>query len=159
MGSKKHPPLPHGEGVAEFLQGFGVGKEEKTLHISIIQARDLRAADFNNSDPFVSINCNRRQTKTKVIMKTLDPEWNEHFEIDITDPFHIIKVIVYDWDRFSSNDFLGQFIFPIADLADGKKVRKWYKLINEDKKNNDNSKKVRPPPPPHTPPTPHPLPL
>ncbi|GMH90999.1 hypothetical protein TrST_g6869 [Triparma strigata] len=144
LGSKSHPFVPHGEGMAEFLQGFGVGREEKTLHISVIRAKELRAADFNNSDPFVVINCNRRKVKTKVVMKTLDPEWNEHFEIDITDPYHIIKVVVYDWDKYSSNDFLGQFVFPIADLADGKKVKKWYRLIgNDNKKGPDTSKKSK----------------
>ncbi|GMH76037.1 hypothetical protein TL16_g06949 [Triparma laevis f. inornata] len=143
VGSKSQPFVPHGEGMAEFLQGFGVGREEKTLHISVIQAKELRAADFNNSDPFVVINCNRRKVKTKVILKTLDPEWNEHFEIDITDPYHIIKIIVYDWDKYSSNDFLGQLVFPIADFADGKKVRKWYNLIGNEKRGPDNSKKTK----------------
>jgi hypothetical protein len=143
-GSKKNPVTPHGEGFAEFLQGFGVGREEKTLHISILQAMDLRAADFNNSDPFVVIKCNRKETKTKVIMKTLEPVWNEHFDIDLTDPFHVVKIVVYDWDQYSSNDFLGQIIFPISDLADGKKVRRWYKLINQDtNKKSGNAKKTK----------------
>ena len=143
LSKKKHPVVPHGEGYAEFLQGFGVGREEKTLHISILQARDLRAADFNNSDPFTDIECNRKHTKTKTILKTLDPVWNEHFTIDVSDPFHVVKIVVYDWDQWSSNDFLGQIIFPISDLADGKKIKKWYKLINQDTKKTDNSKKTK----------------
>lgn len=122
---------PHGEGFAEFMQGFGVGSEEKTLKVTILQGRDLRAADFNNSDPFAVVYANRRQVKTKTIMKTLEPVWNEYFEIDVTDPYHVVKVVVYDWDKWSSNDFLGQIVFPIADLADGKKVKKWYKLIQK----------------------------
>jgi len=143
VGSKTHPFQPHGEGMAEFLQGFGVGREEKTLHVTIKQARDLRAADFNNSDPFVVINCNRKKIKTKVILKTLNPIWNETFEIDVTDPYHIIKIIVYDWDKYSSNDFLGQLVFPIADLADGAKVTKWYKLIGNDSGKKTNEKKSK----------------
>ena len=143
VGSKAKPFVPHGEGVADFMQGFGVGREEKTLHISILQARDLRAADFNNSDPFAVIECNRKKIKTKTIMMSLDPVWNETFAIDITDPYHIIKVVVYDWDKWSSNDFLGQIVFPISTLADGKKVKKWYKLIGKDKGTRSNDKKSK----------------
>ena len=134
---------PHGEGFVEFVQGFGVGREEKTLKITITQARELRAADFNNSDPFAVVLANRRKVRTKTIMKTLDPVWNESFEIDVTDPYHIVKVVVYDWDKWSSNDFLGQVVFPIADLADGKKVKKWYKLIQKDNAKSDNKKKTK----------------
>jgi Ca2+-dependent lipid-binding protein len=52
-----------------------------------LQGRDLLPCDYNGkSDPFVILSFNNKkggvtQKKTKVIKKTLDPEWNEEFEL------------------------------------------------------------------------------
>jgi hypothetical protein len=53
------------------------------LSLTVLEANDLFAKDSNGlSDPFVTINLRSQLDqvfKTSTKMKTLNPEWNEHF--------------------------------------------------------------------------------
>ena len=39
---------PEGEGLLEFIDGFGCAEEEKTLRVTVHQARDVRVADMQS---------------------------------------------------------------------------------------------------------------
>jgi len=56
-----------------------------TLEISVIRAKDLKAADRGGtSDPYVQVhvgNAVEKAKKTRVQTKTLSPEWNQTFKI------------------------------------------------------------------------------
>ena len=39
-----------------------------------------------------------------------------------------LLVTVWDWDRFTEDDFLGYFVIQLSDLPLGKKVVDWYAL-------------------------------
>ena len=48
------------------------------LIVRLIRAHDLIAADFTGkSDPYVKATCGKAKSKTRVIRRTLSPEWNE----------------------------------------------------------------------------------
>lgn len=51
------------------------------LHVSVVKAKDLIAADAGGtSDPYVRIHVGREIAngkKTQVVKKSLNPEWNE----------------------------------------------------------------------------------
>lgn len=53
------------------------------LHtFAVLNAKGLIAADSgNHSDPFVEIKLGTHTLKTQTIMKTLDPVWNESFDL------------------------------------------------------------------------------
>jgi hypothetical protein len=78
--------LPHGEGLLEFLDGYGCAQEEKTLKITVIRCTDIRVADLMSSDPYCRVECNGRVFKTRTKQQNLNPEFNETFEIDVSDP-------------------------------------------------------------------------
>ena len=49
-----------------------------TINITVISATAVPSADLNGkSDPFVKVTCGKIVNKTKVIEKTLTPQWNE----------------------------------------------------------------------------------
>ena len=56
--------------------------------------------------------------RTKHIMQTLNPEWKETFSFGSIDPNEIhhkqIEITVWDWDRLSTDDFLGEVIVDLA---------------------------------------------
>lgn len=97
------------------------------VKVVIRRAKDLLAADIgNNSDPYVGIGFsdNRRefQESTRILYKTLNPEFNETHFINITEQ-HIFKneslrVHVYDYDKLSADDSLGFYTIPINSLVD-----------------------------------------
>ncbi|KAK6865488.1 hypothetical protein PG995_002016 [Apiospora arundinis] len=80
------------------------------LRVDVLDAAGLPAADSNGkSDPYARFELNGQDVyKTKTIKKTLDPVWNEFFEIAVPSrtaaKFH---VNVYDYDFADKPDFLG----------------------------------------------------
>ncbi|KAI9778700.1 MAG: hypothetical protein M1839_007931 [Geoglossum umbratile] len=81
-----------------------------TLRVSIRDGQDLPAADRSGkSDPYCKFELNGKDVyKTKTIKKTLNPVWNEDFEVPIPSRTAAkFKVRVYDWDFGDSADFLG----------------------------------------------------
>ena len=57
----------------------------------------------NNSDAYAQVTLNGASaTKTKVVKKTLNPEFNEHknFEISHTASAHVLKLEFYDCESF-----------------------------------------------------------
>ncbi|CEL55676.1 phosphatidylserine decarboxylase [Rhizoctonia solani AG-1 IB] len=93
------------------------------LRIQIVGCKDLRAADSNGkSDPFVVVSFAGKRMQTPVIPKTLYPEWAPKDAI-FTFPLYFstigsqgsIELIIWDKDRFSKNDYLGEVSLPIDD--------------------------------------------
>jgi len=76
------------------------------LHIEIVEARNLKSADLNGfSDPYVIIKGTK--TKTNIVKKTLNPTWNFSTELPISS-FEKLTFQIYDWDRFSTDDLIGE---------------------------------------------------
>eukprot|EP00123_Amoebidium_parasiticum_P015863 comp23183_c0_seq1/m.37572 comp23183_c0_seq1/g.37572 ORF comp23183_c0_seq1/g.37572 comp23183_c0_seq1/m.37572 type:complete len:812 (-) comp23183_c0_seq1:190-2625(-) len=87
------------------------------LSVSIVQARNLKAADWNGkSDPFFVVTCGGTEYKSKVVKKTVTPVWNERadfgFEGESIPPF---TLRVYDWDMAGQNEFLGQVEYTVTE--------------------------------------------
>ena len=82
-----------------------------TLRVDVLDANELPAADRNGfSDPYCKFYLNDKDVfKSNIQKKTLNPTWNESFEIPINSrtaaKFH---VKVMDWDRGEKDDLLGE---------------------------------------------------
>ena len=108
------------------------------MKVEIIEARDLLASDSNGfSDPYVVIqestglyiiDKNKYPLKTPVVKKTLNPVWNFSTEVPYTSYFGKIHFNVFDWDRFSSDDFLGTCSLSPSLLNSGAPVDVWVPL-------------------------------
>lgn len=78
--------------------------------IKIVEAEDLKACDINGlSDPYVVLTdeYQKRLSKTRVIMNTLNPRWDDTVEIVTKSPLNIIATI-WDWDNFGDHDYVGR---------------------------------------------------
>ena len=117
------------------------------LDITVFKARNLMANDGSlfgkkkSSDPYVRIFWGGEKCgKTKAIGKTLSPEWNENFKINIEskhmqklingDPrYSVVDVIVFDKDKFSRNDPLGTVSIPLTFIESPTSLpATWYTL-------------------------------
>jgi hypothetical protein len=97
------------------------------LNLVIHEARNLLPADFNGfSDPYCVINISGEEFRTKVKKKTLNPNWEETFTIDIRESGYSspslsvgstssseLQISIFDHDLIGKHEFLGQVV--IAD--------------------------------------------
>lgn len=108
-------------------------KQENTLRVTVMEARDLAPKDmFGSSDPFVTVAFLDQTKTTSTQKKTRFPSWYETLEFNMPmscPPKTMIEVKLWDWDRVSSNDFLGEVNINFRSLPEGCKVKKWYRLM------------------------------
>lgn len=80
------------------------------LRVDLIDGQNLPAADSNGkSDPYVKFELNGQEIfKSKVQKKTLNPAWNEFFNVSIPSRTAAkFKAAVWDYDFADKPDFLG----------------------------------------------------
>ncbi|KAL6055999.1 BAI1-associated protein 3 [Balamuthia mandrillaris] len=110
-----------------------------SLQVTVKEAKNLRAADSNGlSDPFVVLSLPGQTHKTKVVKKSLNPEFNVSFTFPLKEPHHDYKnqtlhVEVRDKD-FIGSDALGQVDIPLISLPidAAQEDEKWYTLNKTD---------------------------
>ena len=94
------------------------GRIHGTLHMAIKEARDLPKMDDSGlADGFVKCyllpdKSSGGKRKTGVVKNNLNPVWGEQFSyekvvLDELSSERVLEVTVWDWDRGSSNDFIG----------------------------------------------------
>ncbi|CZT47938.1 probable C2 domain protein [Rhynchosporium secalis] len=78
--------------------------------IKIVEAEELKACDPNGtSDPYVVLGdeYQKRLAKTRVVMRNLNPRWDESVDITVQGALNVIATI-WDWDTFGDHDFVGR---------------------------------------------------
>ncbi|XP_028555067.1 GTPase activating protein 1-like [Dendrobium catenatum] len=63
-----------------------------------------------------------QKLKTQVIKKTVNPEWDEELTFSVEDPSVPVKLEVYDKDRFSADDPMGDAEFDIKPFFEAVKM-------------------------------------
>uniref|UniRef100_A0A667YEE8 Synaptotagmin 9 n=1 Tax=Myripristis murdjan TaxID=586833 RepID=A0A667YEE8_9TELE len=124
LGLGRLKPESGGCGRLHFILKFDCDLEQ--LIVKIHKAEDLPAKDFSGtSDPYVKIYLlPDRKTKhqTKVHRKTLNPVFDEVFLFPVAYselPTRKLHFSVYDFDRFSHHDIIGQVVVDnFLDLVD-----------------------------------------
>ncbi|RVE56733.1 hypothetical protein OJAV_G00223850 [Oryzias javanicus] len=122
-------------------------KQLGNLIVHVLQARNLAPRDNNGySDPFVKVyllpgrgqvmvvqNASaENKRKSKHAGKSLNPEWNQTV---IYKNIHLeqlrkktLEVSVWDYDKGSSNDFLGEVLINLSDTAQLDNIPRWLPL-------------------------------
>lgn len=94
------------EGIKPLVRKAG----KYVFTIKIVEAEDLKACDPGGySDPYVVL-CDeyqKRLAKTRIIMRNLNPRWDESIDITVSGPLNIIATI-WDYDTFGDHDFVGR---------------------------------------------------
>ncbi len=99
------------------LNSSGMG----VLRVRLAYAMGLKAMDANGfSDPYVKLTVNGVTHKSKTIKKTLNPRWDEEFawrgNFDQLTR-EALAIAVWDWDRMSINDHLGNGTLDLRRLT------------------------------------------
>ncbi|XP_016100473.1 protein piccolo-like isoform X1 [Sinocyclocheilus grahami] len=122
-------------------------KQLGNLIVHVLQARNLAPRDNNGySDPFVKVyllpgrgqvmvvqNASaENKRRSKHVQKSLNPEWNQTV---IYKNIHLeqlrkktLEVSVWDYDKSSANDFLGEVLIDLSNTAQLDNVPRWLPL-------------------------------
>ncbi|SJX65421.1 related to TCB3-protein localized to membranes, bud-enriched [Sporisorium reilianum f. sp. reilianum] len=110
------------------------------LRVDLISARNLRAADRGNrSDPYFAFVLNgERLAKSKVVKKTLNPDYNENLgEFKVPSRVHAEAIFeAYDWDQVGTPDKLGKAQVDLAVLEPFEPFEKTYALTGSGSTDN-----------------------
>ncbi|CAH8870683.1 unnamed protein product [Trichobilharzia szidati] len=115
------------------------------LTVGVIQATDLPGMDLSGtSDPYVKVFLlpeKKKKHETKVHRKTLNPVFNETFVFKV--PYAEIggKTLVfnvYDFDRFSKHDQIGQIQVPLGSVDLARVIEEWRDLSPPDDDEKEN---------------------
>ncbi|KAF8633731.1 hypothetical protein AX17_004387 [Amanita inopinata Kibby_2008] len=97
------------------------GSPTRKIRITVVAADGLSKRDvFRLPDPFAVITVDAEQTHTtSVIKKTLNPYWNESFDITVKDS-SVVAVQIFDQRKFKRKDqgFLGVVNIRVSDVLD-----------------------------------------
>ncbi|KAF6145125.1 hypothetical protein GIB67_013476 [Kingdonia uniflora] len=111
------------------------------LLVRVVEARNLRAMDFNgSSDPYVRLQLGRCKFKTRVVKKNLNPLWSEEFSFRLQDLEEELSVCVLDEDKYSNDDFLGQLQVPVCKVFEAEEKSlgvSWYALEPKSKRSKN----------------------
>lgn len=114
--------------------------QEGKLTVGILQAADLLSMDTGGtSDPYVKVFIlpdKKKKFDTKVHKKTLNPTFNETFIFKI--PYQelggkTLVMSVYDFDRFSKHDIIGEVKIPMNTVDLGQPIEEWRDLESAEK--------------------------
>lgn len=110
------------------------------LMVGVIECTDLPAMDMGGtSDPYVKVYLHpdkKKKFETRVHRKTLSPSFNESFVFKV--PYsdlgsRTLVFSIYDFDRFSKHDDIGQVKVPMSSVDLGRVVDCWADLEVADK--------------------------
>ena len=140
----EHEPLPELAAADQPgpKQPEGPLEEIGVLRIFLQKARGLPAADSNGlSDPYVKLSTSfgaKKELRSKTIKKTLDPVWDETFEIaDVVRRELLegtLRLAVYDSDQGSWDDKLCIGDVELTPLATSRSKRFEVRLVNPNRR-------------------------
>ncbi|XP_054254264.1 multiple C2 and transmembrane domain-containing protein 1-like [Indicator indicator] len=89
------------------------------VSVTLIEGRELKAMDANGlSDPYVKFRLGHQKYKSKIVPKTLNPQWREQFDFHLYEECGgIIDITVWDKDAGKRDDFIGRCQVDLSTLS------------------------------------------
>ncbi|KAI5076321.1 hypothetical protein GOP47_0008386 [Adiantum capillus-veneris] len=111
------------EGELEVGLKFFPKVHHGVLDVHLIEAHGLLDSDsFGKSDPYAVIYCHQEIQKSRILDRTVDPVWNEHFRFSINNEVTEVLIKLFDKDDMRSDDPLGNVVVPLHKVFSGGEV-------------------------------------
>ncbi|XP_048356285.1 synaptotagmin-1 isoform X2 [Sphaerodactylus townsendi] len=142
-GEEKEEPKEN-EKLGKIQYSLDYDFQNNQLLVGIIQAAELPALDMGGtSDPYVKVYLlpdKKKKYETKVHRKTLNPVFNEQFTFKV--PYSelggkTLVMSVYDFDRFSKHDIIGEYKVAMNTVDFGHVTEEWRDLQSAEKEEQE----------------------
>ncbi|XP_036388870.1 synaptotagmin-2-like isoform X1 [Megalops cyprinoides] len=139
-GDEKEEEEKEVEKLGKLQYSLDYDFQDNKLTVGILQAADLISMDTGGtSDPYVKVFLlpdKKKKFDTKVHKKTLNPVFNESFVFKV--PYQelggkTLVMSVYDFDRFSKHDIIGEVKLPMNTVDLGQPIEEWRDLESAEK--------------------------
>ncbi|KAK6394086.1 hypothetical protein LTR65_001932 [Meristemomyces frigidus] len=102
------------------------------LRVTVLKGRNLAPKDKRGtSDPYLVLTLGDAKQATSVVSRTLNPEWNQTFEMPVTEADSaLLEAVCWDKDRFKK-DYMGEFDVMLEDIFSAGTISpepKWFVL-------------------------------
>jgi len=103
------------------------------LAVHVLRGEKLKAMDSNGfSDAYLTFKVGADRTgkgkdtskkgQTKVVARSLNPEWDEKFEVELSpdeveSPTEMLSIQVWDRDKDGDDDLIGEFMLCLSDIV------------------------------------------
>lgn len=115
-------PIKLAEGLD--LNKLRYPQPQGVVRVKVLEAKDLIKSDISltgkgKSDPYVVLKVGAKEVKTRIINNTVQPVWNETFEmiVDSADG-QLLYIDVFDDDPGSKDDELGRVNMDLSQLKE-----------------------------------------
>jgi len=98
------------------------------LSIDVIEAKDVPKMDaIGKTDSYITMKCNNstKKYKTSVVKNSLEPTWNQHFDIRITSVENDSLILTLKDEDVAKNDVISSFSIKFSELECNKLIDKW----------------------------------
>lgn len=92
------------------------------VKVRVTRGVNLAIRDLRSSDPYVVVRMGKQKLKTRVVRKSINPEWNDELTLSIEDPTISVKLDVFDKDTFF-DDPMGNAELDIGPLVEAARMR------------------------------------
>ncbi|GAB2292865.1 AT3g18370/MYF24_8 [Dionaea muscipula] len=97
------------------------------IELVVIEAKDLVGADLRGtSDPYVRVHYGNVKRKTKIMYRTLNPEWNQTFEFP--EDASPLVLLVKDHNAILAASSIGECVVDYQSLPPNQPYDKWIPL-------------------------------
>eukprot|EP00899_Mesostigma_viride_P003815 jgi/Mesvir1/13434/Mv16506-RA.3 len=105
------------------------------MRVTLVEARGLRKMDLLAlSDPFVEMNTRATRTvRSSIKRRTLDPVWDESFDLLVEDRGAPLRVKVLDYDKLGKSRFMGIALVDLMPLVPWEEADIWVDLSDDPK--------------------------
>ncbi|KAF5378946.1 hypothetical protein D9757_008734 [Collybiopsis confluens] len=112
---RKRPAYSFGGGESNDIVGIVMLEIEKAEDLPKLKNITRTGWDM---DPFVVISFGKKVFRTRVIRHSLNPSWEEKllFHVRRYETGFKVQLTVLDWDKLSSNDYIGECDFNVSEL-------------------------------------------
>ncbi|VAH37559.1 unnamed protein product [Triticum turgidum subsp. durum] len=91
------------------------------VKVRVTRGVNLAIRDLRSSDPYVVVRMGKQKLKTRVVRKSINPEWNDELTLSVEDPTIPVKLTSSrngDWMRDSCLRTSSLLLVPVQDVFD-----------------------------------------